>query len=249
MSQLAGAQDEKESPRLLENRHHWLRRELRRLPKPLAVLAGATLGPAEIIEAATEEGLDVPHDVAVLGMFDIALFRESTMIPVSTIVHDFENHAEVACDLLARLMDGALPPATPILLPPVGIAARRSTDTLAARVPAVARAIRYMLAHYSDPLNVTDIVRVCGISQTGLYKAFKDDLGKALHEVLTRIRMQNAKRMLEKTDEKLRTVAEECGFGDSVNLFRQFKRRLGMTPAAYRKEALSKHSGTNPGIA
>ncbi|MDT8390214.1 MAG: substrate-binding domain-containing protein [Lentisphaeria bacterium] len=220
-----------------ENRQRWLRRELRQLPKPLAVFAREPLSPAEVIEAAIDEGLSVPHDVAVLGVFDIALFQESTTVPVSCVIHDFEEHARLACDLLSRMMDGEAAPPKPLLIPPVGIATRESTDTMAARHPDVRRVVRHMLRHFAEPLTVKDFVEMSSLSQTNLYKAFNEDLGQTPHEMLTRIRVRKAKQMLQETDKKLRAVSEDCGFSDPVNLFRQFKQRLGVTPAEYRKRS------------
>lgn len=217
------------------NRHRWLRRKFVDLPKPLGVLAVGPMDPAEIIEACMAESLDVPEDVAVLGRFDTPIFRESSPIPLSLITEDFEKHAEIACDLLSRLMAGEAEPTAPILLPPIGIAARKSTETIAARDPVVARVIRYMFAHFAAPLEIADLCRVAGVSRTHLFVTFKADQGASPHVVLTRIRLDKARIMLRETDWKTNTVATECGFGDQANFFRHFKGRFAMTPGDYRR--------------
>lgn len=81
-----------------------------------------------------------------------------------------------------------------------------------------------------------DAVRISGLSRTGLYNAFEADVGESPAAVLTRIRIDKARRMLGETSEKVHTIAETCGFGDPINLQRHFKQRLGISPAAYRKQ-------------
>ncbi len=129
------------------------------------------------------------------------------------------------------------PPAEPILFPPTGVVARRSTDTLAARTPEVARAIRYLLDHYAEPIGVPEIARAAGLSKTVLYERFRADLGQSPGEALIRIRVERARRLLREGAAKVEAVAQACGFGDRVNLHRHFTKHVGMTPAAYRREA------------
>ncbi len=219
------------------NRERWLRRRLPRLPKPLAVFATNDQAAVEVIEACMAEGIDVPGEVAVLGMLDMVIFRESTTVPLSSIRVDFDTITRTACDLLARMMAGEPPPAEPILFPPTGVVARRSTDTLAARTPEVARAIRYLLDHYAEPIGVPEIARAAGLSKTVLYERFRADLGQSPGEALIRIRVERARRLLREGAAKVEAVAQACGFGDRVNLHRHFTKHVGMTPAAYRREA------------
>lgn len=217
-----------------ENRHQWLRGRLRECPRPLGVLAIEPLAAVEVIEAAMEEELSVPEDVAVLGLFDIGLFRQCTTVPLSCIVQDFTEQVRVACDLLGRMMDGEPVSSEKILLPPGGITARQSSDIIAAYIPEVAKALRYMQNNYDAPIDVPRIARVCGLSRTRLYELFDEDLGESPHAMLTRIRVDKAKQMLIETKESIQSVAEACGFGDHINLYRQFKRRLNVTPSAFR---------------
>ena len=218
------------------SRRNWLKRQLRRLPKPVAVLAVEVECPVEVIEACMEERLAIPTEVAVLGLLDMPVLRRCTTVPLSCMDVDFETQARKACDLLHRMMEGEPPPAEPILIPPTGIVTRRSTDTIAAATPQVAKAIRFMLDHYAEPIGVPDAVRVSGLSRTGLFNAFEADVGESPGSVLTRIRSDKARRMLVETSEKVGAISQSCGLGKSINLQRHLKRRYGMSPAAYREQ-------------
>ena len=72
------------------------------------------------------------------------------------------------------------------------------------------------------------------MSKTRLYIAFENDLNESPGAVLTRIRIDKAKRMLRETNEKVHVISEACGFGDAVNLYRCFKRHVGLAPRSYR---------------
>jgi LacI family transcriptional regulator len=217
------------------DRQQWLVERLKSLDQPLAVFAFNDQAAVEVIEACLAESIAVPDQVAVLGVLDMDLFRHCTTVSLSSIQFDFDRITREACELLDRLMEGEPVPTEPILHPPTGIAVRQSTDTLAAHAPVVARAVRFMLDHYAEPIGIDDILEAAGGSRAGLFNAFKKDRDQAPGEVLLDIRLDRAKRMLEQTDEKVYTVAEACGFGKPVNLHRAFNQSVGMSPNRYRK--------------
>lgn len=227
-------------------RQRFLESELRQIEKPCGIFASDDFAGVEVIEACQSLGLDIPHDIGVLGMLDIPLFRQSTTIALSSITVNFDEHTRIACDLLDRLMHGQAPPDEPILIAPTGLAVRRSTDVIAAKTPGVAKAVRYMMQHYAQTLDVPKIVEASGMSQTRLYEAFREDVGQAPAAVLTRIRLEKAKRQLKDTSATLEVVSANCGFGDRINLYRLFKQHVGMSPGQYRKQVRTSRHENHP---
>ena len=225
------------------NRQAWLSHNLARLPHPLAVFSTDDTTAVEVIEACLRAGLDLPEQVAVLGTGDLELYRASTPVALSSIAVDFERLALEGARLLDGLMAGGRAPREPRLLAPGGIAARRSTDTIAVEHPEVALAVRFMLDHYPEPLGAKEIVGATTSSQTALYAAFRQELGKSPMAVLRGIRLEKAKQMLRETDAKVRTVARACGFGEAINLYRLLLDDCGMTAKEYRE----KHAWSAPG--
>ncbi|MBI1338498.1 MAG: helix-turn-helix domain-containing protein [Phycisphaera sp.] len=217
------------------DRQQWLASKLVSLPKPLAVFALNDLAAVEVIEACMSQSLAIPRDVAVLGMLDMAIFRHCTTVALSSIRVDFDAITRTACDLLSDMMAGKPQPDHPILFPPSEIAVRQSTDTYAARSPVVAKAVRFMHENYASPIGVEQIVQASSRSRAGLFMAFQSDLGMTPGQMLSRIRVDQAKRMLRDTRVKVYAVAHDCGFGDVVNLHRAFKQATGLSPNAYRK--------------
>jgi len=223
-----------------EHRARWLEETLPTLPKPVAIFAYNDQQATELIEVCIAKSIMVPDEVAVLGMHNMPLFRHTSGISLSSISVDRDQMTKAACDLLADLMDGSPPPDSPILFPPTGVTARESTDTLAASDPRVARTIRFMIDKHADTIGLNDFVRVSGVCKTVLYEAFNRELGRSPYAVLSAIRFERAKRLLTRSNEKVRTVAHSCGFGTPENLFRHFKQELGISPGEYRKRSISR---------
>lgn len=220
----------------------WLRQRLADLPQPLAVYAFNDQAAVEVIEACLAESIPVPERVAVLGTLNMDLFRHSTTIGLSSIDFDFDDMTRRACQLLHDMMQGSPPPDDPILVPPVRVVVRQSTDIVAAHTPLVARAIRFMLDHYHQPIGIDDIRQAVGGSRARLFNAFKNDMNRTPGDVLTRIRLDHAKRLLTDTDDKVYAIAAACGFGKPLNLHRAFKQQTGQSPNAYRKQQRTRAS-------
>jgi len=107
------------------------------LPKPVAVFACYDARGRQVIDECHRVGLRMPDDVAVLGVDDDELLCSLMTPPLSSIIPDARGAGRLAGELLDRLIDGGTAH-TENLLPPLGIAVRRSTDTLAVDDPLIA---------------------------------------------------------------------------------------------------------------
>ena len=88
--------------------------------------------------------------------------------------------------------------------------------------------INYKIHHSYD-----DLVRRFGINEFKLKRAFKVFINCTVHEYLTKVRIENAKALLENTDRTIRDVAENVGL-DKSNFIKQFKRHTGKKPTEWR---------------
>ena len=68
-------------------------------------------------------------------------------------------------------------------------------------------------------------------------KASIIDIGKTFSEYLTYLRMEQAKKLLRETHDKIYAVAVAVGYEDAFYFSRIFKRETGMTPGDWRKRA------------
>jgi len=90
---------------------------------------------------------------------------------------------------------------------------------------------------YKDPeVQVQDIAAAFGKSASVLQKLAKQHLTQSLKESLRDFRLQQAERLLEQYSEcSIDLIAEQCGFGSTRSLQRDFKEHFQLTPQQYRE--------------
>lgn len=213
-----------------------LEKRLRKLPKPVGLMASNDEVMMKVMEVCLKEGYRIPEDIALLGVDDIEFICETAPVPLSSINMNFERMGYEAAARLDRLMKGEAPPKRPVVVPLHGLTVRKSTDMLAFRSERLTKAMRYIREHFREPITATDVVKVSGVSRQVLQTLFRRDVGHSILNVIMRSRVDEAKRMLLKTDSKLEVVAERCGFGSRLQFHRTFLRLAGRPPACWRRE-------------
>jgi LacI family transcriptional regulator len=220
-------------------RRQLLIRELRRLPKPLAVFAYNDCVAADIIDACDNSGLLVPEAVAVLGVDNDAMLCECLRVPLSSVCHDLEGMAYQAAALLDRLMAGKKAPKKVLRVPPTGLVTRRSTDIQAVNNLEVAKAVRFMHDRYSNSLlSVNDVVAATNLSRRRLEKQFLKELKCTMNEELVRLRLARVKDLLITTNLTVMKIARTAGFTRPNHLHRVFRKQLRTSPRQYRIKQL-----------
>src|SRR5205807_2039185 len=135
--------------------HRWLRR----LPKPIGIFAASDIWGMQLSEACRQAHLRVPEDVALLGGGNDDLQCELARPMLSSVVLPTQEIGREAASLLERLLSGAKPPKRPVLLPPTGIAVRRSSEALAFADADLVAAVHFIRSHGHLPLCVADVLR------------------------------------------------------------------------------------------
>lgn len=212
---------------------------LRDLPKPLALLACYDVRGRQAIEACHRSGIAVPDEVAVLGVDDDELLCGLCSTPLSSIVPDAEGAGWLAADLLARLMRGETPERQLWLLPPRGLSARRSTDTLSTDDPLVVTALRLIREHACEGIKVADVVRAVKGTRRVVEARFVKRMGHSLHEAIARAQFRRVEELLRDTKLPLATIAERTGFKHPEYMTVAFTRRYGMPPSHWRARGTS----------
>ncbi len=210
---------------------------LEALPKPVAVLACYDVRGQEVMEACGEKRLKVPEEVAVLGVHDDEILCELCDPPMSSVIPDPKRAGYEAAALLKKLMDGETlrnSERKPLLIPPIGISARQSTDVVAIPDEKIARALRYIKGRACQGINVADVLRECPMARTQLERRFRQVIGRSPREEIERVRMGKVQELLSRTTLPISAVAEEAGFEYPEYLSVAFKRCFGVTPKAYR---------------
>jgi AraC-like DNA-binding protein len=79
----------------------------------------------------------------------------------------------------------------------------------------------------------------CGMSLSTLRRRFRVATGTPLHEYALQTRAAAARALLVETDLPVKAVAERLGYRDVYFFTRQFRRLVGVPPAAYRRSRQS----------
>ena len=213
----------------------WLGACINVAPKPLGVFAYSDYDASRVIATCREHGLDVPGEVAVLGVDNNSIICENQIVPISSVNHNMERIGYAGAALLDRLMEGGVPPQSPILIAPQGITLRRSTDTVAVNDPILRAAMAFIKTHLDEPIGAPQIADGIGISRLRLDRLFAKELKTSVGHEITRQRLVQAKLLLRNSDSPLSEIAEQTGFCNAAYLANVFRRETGLTPGSWRQ--------------
>ncbi len=215
-----------EAPELIE----WVRN----LPKPIAVFATHDDRGRLVALACQEAGVAVPEQVAILGVNNDELTCEMAHPPLSSIDHNARRMGREAAAMLHRMLDGQAAPEQPVVIKPVGVVNRRSTDILSIEDPMLARAVRMIRERATEGLTVSDLLSALPIGRRTLELAFRKTLGRTPHKEILRVRLDHARYLLRSSSLDLPTITSRCGFKYASQFSALFRKHAGESPSAYR---------------
>jgi AraC-like DNA-binding protein len=93
---------------------------------------------------------------------------------------------------------------------------------------------QYLDIHYTETVSINDIAKRAGYGPTYLCRIFKEYTGKTVYGYILDKRIQTAMTQLRYTDLQISRIAMDCGFSDFSFFNKFFKKKLKMTPRAYR---------------
>jgi transcriptional regulator GlxA family with amidase domain len=112
----------------------------------------------------------------------------------------------------------------------------------------------WIAEHYDEDSPVATMVRLSGLPERSFKRRFTKATGMSPMEYVHTLRLEESKQVLETTGLAIEAVANEVGYEDASFFGRLFRRKVGLTPAQYRRrfgtlrEALG-HQAAAAGIA
>lgn len=217
-----------------EVEHQQVMQWLSKLPRPLGVFAADPYPARQLAEICDLGGIRVPDEVAILAGDDDDLLCNLAWPRLSAVQLGCQALGTAAAKLLSKLMSGAAIPAKPLLIPPLRICERHSTDMLAIADSELLAILRYIREHADHGLQVNQLVREFPISRRSLEQRFRKQLGRSPAEEIRRIRLDRAKSMLLESNLAIAEIARLCGFATSAHFSTAFQKMNGATPTAWR---------------
>jgi LacI family transcriptional regulator len=209
---------------------------LKSLPKPIGLLCYSDNLAARYLTYCISAGIDVPNDVAILGIGNSGFLCETSIVSISSIDLPWSNLWIEALKMLKKNHDGKKIGLTVKTIPPYYVAERESTEIVALDNPIVKKGIEYIWENYDRNIGVEDLVKTTNTSRRALQINFKNTLGRGVNEEIRLKRLNVAQRLLVNTGMVITEVAKKCGFNSSNYFNKAFVKKYQCTPMEYRNK-------------
>jgi len=219
---------------------------LRSLPKPVGIIAVSDARARQLLQACIIADIEVPEQVAIIGIDNDPLVRRLTRIPLSSVIQGTQEMGRTAAHLIEQMLHGVRPPNTPIVVPPAGVNALASSQYQLIRHPNVMRARHFIRQYACQGIKTDQVALHVGVSRSSLEADFRQELGCSVHDVILSFKLDAAKAGLESADCSIADVALGSGLTSIQYMHRVFKRELGCTPRAYRDRVLGERGQMAP---
>lgn len=91
-----------------------------------------------------------------------------------------------------------------------------------------------LLTSLANPPTLDELAERLFMGRTRLCQAFREETGMSIGEQLTALRMSEARRRLEQSEESIAVIAHSLGFRHASSFSTMFLRQTGMSPSAWR---------------
>ncbi|MCF6312736.1 MAG: substrate-binding domain-containing protein [Verrucomicrobiales bacterium] len=228
---------------VVRNRNDWrsaidfIKQSLQQVELPAGILANTDVTGSLVTQAVEEMGLRCPDEIAIMSIWNDKMVCESSHPPLTSIEIDYHQFGYDAATILHRMIS------EPSYQPPDitrsggrKLVRRESTDYLSFDDPLIATALRHIRHHGQHrPMSVNEVIDLIPMSRSSFTSRFKNAVGHSAKSEITRVRLDQVKKLLQQSDWTITRIAEECGFDSSQDLSRLFRKQLGQTPTECRQ--------------
>jgi LacI family transcriptional regulator len=207
------------------------------LPKPVAVFCPNDLRAWQWLQVCKECDINVPHDVAILGLDNDVIVCGFSNPMLSSIDPDTPAIGREAARTLVEMMnDPDFRKKTLIRqVNPNRVIGRASTEVYPVDPPWLSDVLVYMRKRVGNRLTASDVFDYLGLSHTVVDAAFRKVLNTTVQKEIAVARMEEARRLLENTALNTAQIAERSGFASATYFVHTFSKAHGISPISWRK--------------
>jgi len=95
--------------------------------------------------------------------------------------------------------------------------------------------LEQMNRRIAEDFSVPELARMAAMSERTFLRRFKEATGCTPADWLRFARLDRARQLLESSSFSIEAIAQQCGFRTATTLREQFRKRLGVSPSAYKR--------------
>jgi len=191
------------------------------------------------LSCAEREKIDVPHELAVLGVDNALEICEHTTPTLTSILLDHERAGYLAGQLLSDKMSHPRRKVAGGVFGPVCIYHRQSTFVYSRNDDRVTVALKLIRRNACDGLSAKAVIAEMGCSRRLAELRFREVTGRSILEEILSVRIERAKYLLVHSSKSVAEVAFACGYGSANALRKIFESSTGLTPKAWRTSRIA----------
>lgn len=207
------------------------------LPPQTGIIAVTDARARHLLQVCDNLTINVPEEISIIGIDDEDMTRYLSRIALSSVVQGSRQMGYLAAKLLHQTLEGHVTEKQQrILVPPVKIVERRSTDFHSFNDPTVVQAMHYIYYNACKGIKTEQVLDAVNMSRSNLEQRFKKEIGKTIHTVIYEEKLKRAQNLLTTTTLAIQEISVMCGYPSLQYFYSIFKKELGMTPKEFRDE-------------
>ena len=206
------------------------------LPKPVGLFACDDFFALQVTEVCKMNEINIPEDISILGVDNDQLLCSISDPTLSSIELNVELGGYEAGKLLDEYFRKEKQPPINIVIKPVRLVLRDSTEKFSVTDKYVEQVLRYIENNYQQRLTVDRIIEMVPYSRRVFERKFKEETHMTIYQYVQEVRISKLSELLITTNLPLVEVATMVGFDDYNNVSRSFVKYKGISPLQYRKK-------------
>ena len=207
---------------------------IKTLPLHTGIIAVTDARARHLLQACEYLKIAVPDQLCIIGIDNEELIQYLSRVSLSSVVQGTKQIGYQAAKLLhKRLLDQPIS-TKPMLIQPLKIEERRSTDYRSLQDPLVIQAMHFIRHRATQGIKTEQVLDHLRVSRSNLEQRFKEEMHKTIHQVIHEEKLARAKQLLHLTDLPIQEIAEVCGYPSLQYFYAVFKKELNLTPKAFR---------------
>lgn len=204
------------------------------LPTPIGIVAVTDARARHLLQACANINKLVPEHICIVGIDDDDIARNLSRVSLSSVSQGCFDMGFQAAKLLHRRMDNPSLRHKRVVVAPLGVVERQSTDFKSINDPYVIQAMHYIRQHACGGIKVGQVLDHVGISRSNLDNRFMDELGHSVHFAIHQEKLERACELLIHSNKAVKDIALVCGYRSLQYLYAVFKHHFELTPSEYR---------------